>query len=126
MIRQYIEDYEVNQYEEYVCYSENHPYVMAAMQVLGKDLKETMFKCDFEQGICSVVLMHLGQKFRIVMDDFIPCIAGEPIFGENQSNALWVTFVEKALAKVYGSYKNLAVESGKVKSADELIEKVCY
>ena len=76
-----------------------------------------MLKSNFEFGICSVVLNVNGQRMRVVLDDFIPCIDGSPIYGQNKSNALWVTMVEKAIAKVNGGYKNISVEEGSMTEA---------
>jgi len=95
------------------------------LEYLGHDLKDVMFKSNFDLGICSVVLNFNGENKRVVLDDFIPCIDGTPIYGQNKSNALWVTMVEKAIAKVNGGYKNISQEAGKFTDSDSFLDLVC-
>lgn len=40
------------------------------------------------------------------MDDFVPCKNGEPVFSRAYGNELWVTILEKAWAKLHGSYEH--------------------
>lgn len=45
------------------------------------------------------------------MDDRIPCLMqGGPVFSRANGNELWVLMLEKAYAKIYGSYHK--IESG--------------
>jgi calpain-15 len=44
------------------------------------------------------------------VDDYIPCFNGEPAFSHANSNELWVILIEKAWAKLHGSY--LRIEAG--------------
>lgn len=45
---------------------------------------------------------------RVVLDDFIPCtVDGYPAFTQNKGPELWVIFLEKAWAKVHGSYERI-------------------
>ena len=46
----------------------------------------------------------------MTVDDLIPCIDGKPAFSRNRGNELWVMIMEKAYAKLYGSY--FALEGG--------------
>jgi len=43
---------------------------------------------------------------KVIVDDFFPCdpSTGKPIFSSSNGNELWVLLLEKAWAKVYGSY----------------------
>lgn len=41
------------------------------------------------------------------MDDHIPCIDGEPCFSKTKGKDLWVTMLEKAWAKVHGTYERI-------------------
>jgi hypothetical protein len=43
-----------------------------------------------------------------VVDDYFPCFPnGSPMFSRGHGNELWVLLLEKAYAKVHGSYKSL-------------------
>ena len=42
------------------------------------------------------------------MDDFIPCLDQTPCFTRAHGNELWVIILEKAWAKVHGSYERTA------------------
>lgn len=46
----------------------------------------------------------------IVIDDYLPLNNNKPIFSKNNGGELWVMLLEKAYAKVFGSYQ--AIESG--------------
>ena len=43
----------------------------------------------------------------VVLDDYLPCIDNQPIYAKARSGALWCSFVEKALAKVFGTYEHI-------------------
>ena len=44
------------------------------------------------------------------MDNFIPCVGGRPCFARAHGPELWVIILEKAWAKLHGSYER--IESG--------------
>jgi len=41
------------------------------------------------------------------MDDYIPCFNKKPIFSRAHGNELWVLLLEKAWAKIHGSYDRI-------------------
>lgn len=45
-----------------------------------------------------------------MIDDYIPCFGGKPVFSQAHSNELWVLLLEKAWAKLHGSY--FRIEAG--------------
>ena len=52
------------------------------------------------------------------MDDYFPCYPkGDPIFSRSTSNELWVLILEKAFAKLHGSFLQLVMRSGFVNEA---------
>lgn len=44
---------------------------------------------------------------EVVIDDYIPCDRGEPVFSSANGNELWVILLEKAWAKLHGSYERI-------------------
>lgn len=47
-----------------------------------------------------------GKLNYVVIDDYIPCdsSSNQPIFAFPVGNKLWVLLIEKAWAKIFGSY----------------------
>jgi calpain-15 len=63
-----------------------------------------------ENGKYRLKLFDGNQWQEIVIDDFIPCLQGQPAFSKPHDNELWVLLAEKAVAKLCGSYA--AMEGG--------------
>ncbi|KAL6506586.1 Calpain-type cysteine protease dek1 [Orobanche gracilis] len=70
-----------------------------------------------EEGIYTVRFCIQGEWVPVVVDDWIPCESpGKPAFATSkQGNELWVSILEKAYAKLHGSYE--ALEGGLVQDA---------
>lgn len=60
-----------------------------------------------EEGIYAVKMYKNGKKQEIVIDDYIPCKDGEPIFSRTNGKELWVILLEKAWAKLHSSYHRI-------------------
>ncbi len=61
-----------------------------------------------KHGIYLIKLCIKGKWKTIIIDDFFPCFPnGNPIVSHSPSNEIWVLLLEKALAKIYGSYYDL-------------------
>lgn len=61
-----------------------------------------------EHGIYAVVLKKNGESKEVVMDDYFPCYDyGAPCFSQANGNELWVLILEKAWAKLHGSYERI-------------------
>jgi calpain-15 len=61
-----------------------------------------------EEGIYRVRICKNGEWQEVVVDDYFPCYPnGEPMFSRAHGNELWVLLLEKAYAKLHGSYKNI-------------------
>lgn len=60
------------------------------------------------QGFVKMKVCYMGRWKPIVVDDLVPCAPlWEPLFSRNIGHELWVSLIEKMLAKHYGSYKAL-------------------
>ncbi|XP_071726468.1 calpain-type cysteine protease DEK1 [Rutidosis leptorrhynchoides] len=70
-----------------------------------------------EEGIYTVRFCIQGEWVPVVIDDWIPCESpGKPAFATSKkANELWVSLLEKAYAKLHGSYE--ALEGGLVQDA---------
>ncbi|XP_076889282.1 calpain-type cysteine protease DEK1-like [Bidens hawaiensis] len=70
-----------------------------------------------EEGIYTVRFCIQGEWVSVVVDDWIPCESpGKPAFATSKkANELWVSLLEKAYAKLHGSYE--ALEGGLVQDA---------
>jgi len=62
-----------------------------------------------EQGCYAVKVCNMGIWTTIILDDYLPCSAStkKPIFSRSHGNELWVLLLEKAWAKIYGSYARI-------------------
>lgn len=61
-----------------------------------------------DEGIYAVKISKNGIPIEVVIDDFIPVGEyGMPAFTQSVGNEMWVVLMEKAYAKVHGSYDRL-------------------
>jgi calpain-15 len=60
------------------------------------------------KGVWAIELFYNGRHQEVIMDDYIPCLDGSPCFTRANGNELWVIMLEKAWAKVHGSYERTA------------------
>ncbi|KAI6186728.1 hypothetical protein M3Y98_00164000 [Aphelenchoides besseyi] len=77
-----------------------------------REILETIFINNKEYSANGVYMIRLyidGLPKTVVIDDFFPChaIKRTMIFAVGRMNQLWVSLIEKALAKCYGSYSRL-------------------
>lgn len=62
------------------------------------------------RGIYQVMFCIAGMWVTTMVDDFFPCLPqGTPVYSRNVGNKLWVLLLEKAYAKLHGSYKAIKV-----------------
>lgn len=59
---------------------------------------------------CYVINFYVnGYKTAVMVDDWIPCKYGRPAFAKsNTDGELWVILMEKAWAKLQGTYSRTA------------------
>ncbi|OMJ74294.1 hypothetical protein SteCoe_26816 [Stentor coeruleus] len=60
------------------------------------------------EGFYQVQFCKSGEWVRVTIDDYFPCLPKDtPIFSRSHGNELWVLLLEKAYAKLHGSYSLL-------------------
>ena len=55
----------------------------------------------------SVKMLYRGKWRTVDIDDYVPFVLNMPAFGKSNEGELWVIVLEKAWAKVYGSFKQI-------------------
>lgn len=59
-------------------------------------------------GVYRLRLHKNGQWQQVIVDDQVPCIQNSgPVYSHNHEEELWVVLLEKAYAKLHGSYATL-------------------
>ena len=61
-------------------------------------------------GIYGVRFCKSGTWQDLVVDKYLPCLNGGPVFSQGNKNEIWVLLLEKAWAKIHGSY--FRIEAG--------------
>lgn len=79
-------------------------------------LRNLFFDIDSQAGRYTIRLYHGGKWRHICIDDRIPIGKnGRPVFGRCAHGDLWISLLEKAFAKLMGTYESL--ELGSVEEA---------
>lgn len=86
-------------------------YFVSAIRALCEkpnSIKRLFDTTKTKDGQYKVNFCLNGQNFKIIVDDFIPFNpkTKSPAFSSSKQNELWVMLLEKAWAKVSGSYEN--------------------
>ena len=88
-------------------------YFLCALTMLAEKPSriEQLFitKESNQYGAYAVELCVHGEKQVVVIDDYFPCTGatGGPCFSKSNGSELWVMVLEKAWAKIYGSYERI-------------------
>lgn len=72
-----------------------------------QNLVERLFltKSINEEGVYRIRFCKGGEWLTVTVDDYIPCsVNAGPLFSRAHGNELWVMLMEKAYAKLHGSY----------------------
>lgn len=95
-------------------------WFLSAVAVLAEvsRISDVIITPDYnDEGIYTIRFCIQGEWVPVVVDDWIPCESpGKPAFATSRKgNELWVSLLEKAYAKLHGSYE--ALEGGLVQDA---------
>ena len=55
----------------------------------------------------SIILCKNGVKQLVIVDEFVPCKNGYPTYSRAKGQETWVLMLEKAWAKIHGSYERI-------------------
>ena len=88
-------------------------WLLSAITVLAE--KEGQIERVFREKMHSIwgkyhIKLYNGKEQKwetVVIDDFVPCKNKKPIFTKPRGNEMWVLLLEKAFAKLVGSYSGL-------------------
>lgn len=88
-------------------------WFISALSVIAerKDLLSNILITKFynPDGLHQIRLCKRGQWMIINIDDYLPCDRrSKIIFAHARRRQFWVSFIEKALAKLYGNYESIA------------------
>jgi hypothetical protein len=93
-------------------------YLLGALSVLAtrKDLVSSLFTTvNASLGLFQVRFFK-NEWLTVTVDDFVPVVNKTPVYGRcSDAREFWVPLVEKAYAKLHGSYES--IETGSVASA---------
>ena len=93
-------------------------YFLSSLAILctskGLGLVEKLFVCQdyFSQGLVGVRFFKEGMWWDVAVDTYLPCNMAHkppmPVFARNKDpNEFWMSLLEKAYAKIHGSYEAL-------------------
>ena len=86
-------------------------YFLSSLSVLSEYPKriKKLFMQDKQNnfGVYAVKICKNGEWKEVLLDDYIPCHRGKPCFSSANGNELWVILLEKAWAKLHGSYERI-------------------
>lgn len=88
----------------------NHNFLSAIAALAQKPsrIKSLFHSTDInDQGLFCVNLTKNGEPVQVIIDSFIPCFNGAPAFSSSAKNDLWLLILEKAWAKLHGSYERI-------------------
>lgn len=66
---------------------------------------ERFISTEINTAGCYLVVFYInGIETFVMIDDWLPTKFGKPAFGCSKKDELWVSLLEKAWAKLHGSY----------------------
>jgi calpain-15 len=83
---------------------------LAALTEFHSTVEELLSNCVVnDDGVYEVVCWKNGKQTSVIIDDWFPCnpTTGKPVYSHTNGNELWVLILEKAWAKLHGSYQRI-------------------
>lgn len=98
-------------------------WILGALAVTGEypKLIDRIFvsKTSNSTGFTLVKLCRMARWKKLALDDYFPCFPlGDPIFTHAREKESWLLYLEKAFAKLFGSYASLQKGDAKHAIAD--------
>lgn len=79
--------------------------VLSAMAEFPDRIKSLFYTRDRNDAGCYLVCMFInGKPMPIILDDWIPTRFGQAAFSKSKQDELWAILLEKAWAKIQGTY----------------------
>jgi len=69
---------------------------------VGRDPKDNEAT---KEGVYGIVMTKHGEEKMVIIDDLIPSMDSATVFSKGNGPELWVILLEKAWAKLHGSYE---------------------
>ena len=86
-------------------------YFLSVLSVLAENPSRilSLFVNDKvnDYGVYAIKICKNGEWKEVVVDDRFPCFQDEPAFSKAHGDELWVLLLEKAWAKIHGSYERI-------------------
>jgi len=86
-------------------------YFLSVLSILAEKphrIRDLFITQDVNDHGFYVLRMCVGGEWvQIIIDDFVPCYADQPVFSNTKGRELWVLLAEKAWAKIHRSYQSI-------------------
>jgi len=90
-------------------------YLLSSIAALAEEpsLIQRLFLTEESNkvGLYAIWLCDSGTWKPVILDEYIPCNERSgsyfPVFAQSTNDDLWISLLEKAYAKIYGSYANI-------------------
>lgn len=83
---------------------------LAAMAEFPKLVEACFAKTEYNDlGVYEILCFKNGMQTSVIVDDLFPCDpeSGKPCYSHVEGNELWVLLLEKAWAKLHGTYERI-------------------